>query len=723
MAAPLMAVAGRRRGASDDDAADDDESAGSPVVCGSYSRFSSALQDAASITDQQRRCQQQAEQDGFTITAEFEFSDAAVSGTRPDRDGLLAMLEAARGRRFQVLYIENLSRLARESVISMPLLKELVHVCGVRVISVTEGIDSENESWDLLATILGIQHERFVKDLGKYVLRGQEGVLLEGYSVGDYCFGYTSEPVEGTEQNRRGRNARPHRRYVIDQNQAKWVQQVFRWFVVEKRSLTWIVKELTRRGAPKDHRATTTAWHHTLVRGLLQNQKYVGRWSWGKRQNRRNPFTGRIRQEMRPQSELQRWVRESPELRIIDDATFQAAQERLDEFKHRFRRRTNGQLAGSRVGQSSGQPRHLLSGLLRCGECGSRFHVCGTGGRYLGCPNRHNDTCTCRTTIRRDLAERLILEEISRRIADDQNWRQAIHEHCLEEWKTRQRELPSALRDVEQELQATERKIERLVDLIEEGAAPPEVADRLHQRRNQRDQLSRRLEELQRVNQQAPPEPTPEWVDEQLNHLDEILRTDEPAAALTLRGLVGGAIEMTQIRLPDRKRHHFDGRFQLRHDSPCPGAADSGDRGNSKPDLPAGSEVVIVFREAMLLDTQSEEAKQLYDQGLMNVEIARQLGMSKSRVTKVLHHWFDSRGMTMPDGRSRRAGLDQKSVEPPLYQRTADAAKDLWHRGRLLWEIADELDCDRNTVTKALTFWHESRGLPVPNNRRRRLSE
>ena len=114
------------------------------------------------------------------MAPEFEFADEAVSGTRPDRDGLQSMLEAARGRRFQVLYIENLSRLARESVISMPLLKELVHVCGVRVISVTEGIDSENESWDLLATILGIQHERFVKDLGKYVLRGQEGVLLEG---------------------------------------------------------------------------------------------------------------------------------------------------------------------------------------------------------------------------------------------------------------------------------------------------------------------------------------------------------------------------------------------------------------------------------------------------------------------------------------------------------------------------------------------------------------
>ena len=63
-----------------------------------------------------------------------------------------------------------------------------------------------------------------------------------------------------------------------------------------------------------------------------------------------------------------------------------------------------------------------------------------------------------------------------------------------------------------------------------------------------------------------------------------------------------------------------------------------------------------MFRDATLLDTQSEEAKQLYDQGMMNVEIARQLGMSKSRVTKVLKHWFESRGMSKPDGRARRRG-------------------------------------------------------------------
>ena len=45
------------------------------------------------------------------------------------------------------LFLESLSRSARESVITMAMLKELVHLCKVRVISVTEGIDSVIDSW------------------------------------------------------------------------------------------------------------------------------------------------------------------------------------------------------------------------------------------------------------------------------------------------------------------------------------------------------------------------------------------------------------------------------------------------------------------------------------------------------------------------------------------------------------------------------------------------
>ena len=86
-------------------------------------------------------------------------------------------------------------------------------------------------------------------------------------------------------------------------------------------------------------------------------------------------------------------------------------------------------------------------------------------------------------------------------------------------------------------------------------------------------------------------------------------------------------------------------------------------------------------------------------QGMMNAQIARDLGCARSYVTKLLKYWFESRGLVMPDGRGRRASLQQKHIEPPLYQQIADQVMELYQQKMLLQDIADTLKVDRNTVT------------------------
>ncbi len=226
-------------------------------IAASYSRFSSNQQRDESVTQQQVEARKLAESHGHDLRLDLQFSDEAVSGTKRNRRGLNEMIRGAECSEFKVLYFYSISRLARESVITMPILKRLVHTHGVRVISVTEGIDSEVGGWEVLATILSLVSERFLKELSVSVFRGQQGALAEGYSVGDWCFGFRSEPVEGTDSGWRGRNAKSRMKYVIHAEEAEWVRKVFRWFVVERRSITWIVKKLNRKNAPKDHRAST----------------------------------------------------------------------------------------------------------------------------------------------------------------------------------------------------------------------------------------------------------------------------------------------------------------------------------------------------------------------------------------------------------------------------------------------------------------------------------
>ena len=418
-----------------------------------------------------------------------------------------------------MLYFYSLSRLARESVITMPVLKELVYVHKIRVISVSEGMDSQRDGWDLIATLLSIQHERFIAELSHNVFRGQEGAVLNGYSVGDYCFGYTSIPAPDGQQTGRGRNAKPRMIYAVEMEEAKWVEQIFYWFIYERRSIRWIARELNRLSAPKDHRATTPKWHHQYVAKLLANPKYIGRWGWGQKKNVRNPLTGQVRQEDRPIEEQEKWMRHFPHLQIIDDETFQKAQDLLAENKEKYAKNRKSDGRFRRGSGANGHPRHLLSTVIECGVCGATFHVGGANGKYMFCPGYHRGTCDCQTQLRRDRAERMILDAVGQEILESPEWQRAVQEAMQRAWSLQDSRLPSELQSAKNRLTTIDRKISGLVDRVEDGDQAPEISQRLQQRRQERREIQQAIEKLQRQYENRGPAPTAAWVRQQLRDL------------------------------------------------------------------------------------------------------------------------------------------------------------------------------------------------------------
>ena len=91
-----------------------------------YGRFSTEMQDETTIESQQETCRQEAVRHGQPIDPRLEYVDRAVSGTKLHREGLDRLLDDAEAGRFNRLYFYSLSRLARESIIGMPILKRLV---------------------------------------------------------------------------------------------------------------------------------------------------------------------------------------------------------------------------------------------------------------------------------------------------------------------------------------------------------------------------------------------------------------------------------------------------------------------------------------------------------------------------------------------------------------------------------------------------------------------
>lgn len=689
-------------------------------LAASYSRYSTDYQREESISDQQRQCKSLATENGHKLAPDLEFSDHAVSGTKLHRAGLDAMLQAARAGEFKVLYFHSLSRLARESVITMPMLKRLVYNFGIRIISVTEGIDSDRDSWEVIATILSLMHERYIKELGANVFRGQEGAVLAGYSVGDHRFGYKSVPVPGSEKGRKGRDAKPRMIYVIDEVTAPWVVRIFTWFVQERRTVTWIVRELNRRGAPKDHRSTTPEWRHAQVIGTLVSEKYIGSWPWGLMENIRDPETGKLRQEPRSEEETEKWTRQFPHLRIIDDAIFAQASKLLDENFEKFAagRRRDGTLNWKERGSADSAPAHLLSRLIKCAECEHIFYTGGTHNRYMFCPNYRAGTCSCRTQLRRDRAERLILNAIGEAVLANPDWVQAIHDAMLKAWEDRQRRQPAELVAARRAMADVDQRIARMVDCLEDGLDDPDIMRRLQERRDERRAIAATVKDLEAAVAELSQEPTERWLLDHLQQLGETLKTDTPAAAYALRDLVGGEVLVEEVRPADGGKNYLQGSFAISLGGVArllSGTAASTEEEGVSSDLVR--QFVIDFVEPSPRDEKALRAKQLRDQGHSVQQIAALLECSRSNVTALLKHAYELLGEEKPDGRAHRVKND-----PALFEQLADRAMQLYEQGVLIDVIADQLGCDRETARKALKLAHQQRGLQMPDGRERRKS-
>ena len=179
--------------------------------------------------------------------------------------------------------------------------------------------------------------------------------------------------------------------------------------------------------------------------------------------------------------------------------------------------------------------------------------------------------------------------------------------------------------------------------------------------------------------------------------------------------LMCGSINLFQMGVRKKSKGHLQGRFRL---DAVSFAVEHfmGTRQLNGTEV----EVVVDFEKTMLIDEQSETAKRLWDQDLLHVEIAQQMGCIPPYVTKLIQHWHDKRGLPRPNNKSRRKQLEKKQMKLPLYKQIANDVVDLMKSGFSNLEISRRLKTNDCNVAKAIKWWHETRGLPVPTSADRR---
>ncbi len=311
-----------------------------------YARFSTDLQKERSIDDQVALCNAYATREGLNVVETFD--DRARSGASIiNRDGLLDLMEAARAGRFDVVIVEALDRLSRDMEDLAGIHKRLTFL-GIEIRAVQEGVANT-----VLVGLRGLVGQLYREDNVAKIRRGMAGVIRDGRNAGGRAYGYA--PVPG----------KPGALAIVEA-EAEIVRRVFEEFVAGATARA-IAHGLNADGIlpPRGRRWNASSFNGSAARGagILRNPLYVGRIVWNKSRMIKDPDSGRHVSRANDRDAQQSAAR--PELAIVSAELWAAAQQRLAA---RTRLRPEQQRA----------PRHMLSGLLRCGACGAGLSSNGT---------------------------------------------------------------------------------------------------------------------------------------------------------------------------------------------------------------------------------------------------------------------------------------------------------------------------------------------------------
>ena len=276
------------------------------------------------------------------------------------------MIEAARQKKFQIVLCKSQSRFTRDMELVEKYIHGLFPIWGIRFIAVADNADTEVKGNKKARQINGLVNEWYLEDLSENVrmvfdLKRREGKYIGGFPI----YGYRKDPADKNH-------------IIPDPEAAEVVRQIYRWSM-EGHGRQNIAYLLNQQGIPnptryKAERGWTCnhpikndfgLWNKVTVGRILTNEMYAGVMIQGRR--RKVSYKSKVIIDT-PEDQ---WYRvEGTHEAIIDRATFEAVQRGL-----RLRTKTDG----------SGEA-HLLSGLVKCADCGSTMSKCSNGKRaYLRC--------------------------------------------------------------------------------------------------------------------------------------------------------------------------------------------------------------------------------------------------------------------------------------------------------------------------------------------------
>ncbi|MCV2880370.1 recombinase family protein [Sedimentimonas flavescens] len=452
-----------------------------------YARYSTDLQNAASIADQVRVCRKLCEANGWQVVEIF--ADEAISGATDQRPGFQQLLRSAMNGAIDVIVAEALDRLSRDQEHIAGLHKRMAY-SGVQIVTKAEGEISE-----LHVGLNGTMSALFLRQLAQKTRRGLEGRVRAGKSAGGISYGYKAvrQLLPDGSQTRGDRTIHPEEAVIV--------QRIFERFA-SGHSARAIAIELNRDRIPpprgKGGKPGAT-WSFSTISGnwkrgtgILNNELYIGRLVWNRQNFVKDPDTGKRQARPNPPEDL--IIEDVPHLRIIDDELW----ERVKKIQHGVRKRIRAEDRPNAYGAAR-RPTYLLSGLLKCGCCGANYIL--VNALKYGCSaNRNRGTCPNRATIRRAEVETRVLDGLKDHLLHP-DLLAAFVEEFQREMRKEQHSSETERKTAEARLTKLEKEISNLIDAVANGMFHQSMTERLQALEDEKLTLRAKLDQL--------PEPLP----------------------------------------------------------------------------------------------------------------------------------------------------------------------------------------------------------------------
>ena len=314
-----------------------------------YARLSNDDDPAQnSLQNQQEICRAFAEKKGWSIAGSS--ADDNISGMNFSRRGLDMLTAAVQAKQIDAVLVKDLSRLGRHRT-QTALFIDYLRQQQVRVISVTDGVDTFCEEDDLMIGVRGLMNDYYAKDIGKKIHAGYRQKQKEGLVITP-PFGYWKD--RNTNQ------------VLVQPEAAETVQLIYALYLqgcgqkeiarrlnsLGRKTPAQIMTERLGYDSQKPHRTRDGQflWTYASVKNILVEEAYTGVLN----NHRREYLGGKARAVNK--TDLLRHENFYPV--IIEKAIWQQVRTRL---KQQARPAVNN------------RTKHRYAGLLACQECGNVF--------------------------------------------------------------------------------------------------------------------------------------------------------------------------------------------------------------------------------------------------------------------------------------------------------------------------------------------------------------